>query len=92
MSTPTVGISQRTTTTRIVIRTNQPPCVDADGVLRRGCSALVGASRRSVAGGRGDGSSDRLLLAELPDVPDHHRDDRDEQDDRDRGAASVVAG
>ena len=36
------------------------------------------------------GSPDLLLLAELPDVPDHHRHDGHEQDHRDRRAAAVV--
>ena len=60
-------------------------------LLLRGASSAA-RRRRDLgrSGRRGERSSDLLLLAELPDVPHHHRDDRDEQHDRDRRAAAVI--
>ena len=73
------------TTTRIVIRTNQPPRDAAASAL----SARPAASATSIGSGAVSviGS---LLLTELADVPDHHRDDGEEEHHRDRRAAAVV--
>ena len=73
----------------IVMRMNQPPFRTSPVAASRRASARLGDLGRGRLGGAR--SSDRLLLTEPPDVPDHDRDHGEEQDDRDRGAPAVVS-